>query len=301
MNDCLLRRTGGQLVQDSITLRVRGITIVASVAGNLTKPGLVLLHGWPQCRALYDNVLDPLSAEFFVVAPDLPNVGESRGVPRSGDKAVLADIVLAAAESAGAHDIVVAGLDVGGMIAFSAAREHASRLSAAVVMNTVIPGISPWRDILSDPRIWHFAFHAVPNLPEMLVHGHERAYFDFFTDFLSGDPKRISDALRDQFARSYERPEALQAGFDWYRAMPKDAERNAVFTRIVTPVLYVRGDADKRPIDPYLEGLKVAGVQTLESTVVADSGELLPIEAPQRFVDVLCEFGRRRRGLQGPR
>jgi pimeloyl-ACP methyl ester carboxylesterase len=135
------------------------------------------------------------------VALDLPEIGDSRGAPASSEKTVLADIALTAAEGAGARDIVVAGLDVGGMIAFAAARDHGARLSGAIVMNTVIPGLEPWSEIISDPRIWHFAFHALPDLPETLVRGHERLYFDFFTDFLSGDPKRISDELRTQFVR----------------------------------------------------------------------------------------------------
>jgi hypothetical protein len=75
--------------------------------------------------------------------------------------------------------------------------------------------------------------------------------------------------------------------------MPKDAEHNHVAVRIATPLLYVRGDADSRSIDPYVEGLKAAGVENLESRIVADSGELLPIEAPQAFVDLVREFGLR--------
>ena len=274
----------------SVTLQARGLRIAATVAGSPQRPALLLLHGWPQSRALYDGVLEPLSADFFIIAPDLPNVGDSRGAPPSAAKTVLADIVLAAAESAGARNIVVAGLDVGGMIAFAAARDHAARVSAALVMNTVIPGIEPWSQILADPRIWHFAFHAIPRLPETLVHGHERAYFDFFTDFLSGDPKRIPDGLRAQFARAYARPEALEAGFDWYRAMPDDAEHNAAATPIATPILYVRGDADQRPIDPYVAGLRSAGAERLASRVVPDSGELLPIEAPDAFVELLHDW-----------
>lgn len=109
-----------------VTLRVRDLSIATSAAGESSQPALLLLHGWPQSRALYDGVLDPLSADFFVLAPDLPGVGGSRGAPPSGDKAILADLVLAAAETAGGRDIVVAGLDVGGMIPFAAAREPQS-------------------------------------------------------------------------------------------------------------------------------------------------------------------------------
>jgi pimeloyl-ACP methyl ester carboxylesterase len=80
-----------------------------------------------------------LAEDFFVLAFDLPGIGASRGLPHSAAKSVLADLLLTAAESVGAHSIVVAGLDVGGMIAFAAARDHGPRVVAAIVMNTVIP------------------------------------------------------------------------------------------------------------------------------------------------------------------
>jgi len=277
----------------SITIPVGDMTIAASVARKSNQPAFLLLHGWPLSRALYDGVVDVLSADFFVLAPDLPEIGDSRGKPSSADKSVLADIVLRAAEKAGARGIIIAGLDVGGMIAFAAARDFPTRISAAIVMNTVIPGIEPWSQILSDPRIWHFAFHAIPELPEILVQAHQRRYFDFFTNVLSGDPKRIPENLRDDFARAYTRREALTAGFDWYRAMAADAAHNASYKRINTPLLYMRGDADGRSINSYLDGLRRAGVDNLEGRVVVGSGELLPVEAPQVFIDVVREFALR--------
>jgi pimeloyl-ACP methyl ester carboxylesterase len=273
---------------EAITLRVQSLSIEASVAGASDKPGLVLLHGWPHSRALYDGVIDALGRDFFVLAMDLPAIGGSRGAPPSAEKSVLADIILAAAERAEACDITLAGLDVGGMVAFAAARDHGSRLERAIVMNTAVPGLDPWDKLLADPRIWHFAFHAIRDLPETLVHGRERAYFDFFHNILAGDPKKISEPLRETFADAYRRPEALKAGFDWYRAMAQDAKHNATPKRITTPILYVRGDADKRPIEPYLEGLKRAGAANLASHVMPNTGELAPVEASEAFIGLMC-------------
>ena len=277
----------------TIELETGGVHIAATAAGDPSAPTIVLLHGWPHSRALYDGVIDLLGDDFFVLAMDLPAIGDSRGAPRSAEKSVLADIVIGAAEAAGARDIVVAGLDVGGMTAFAAARDHGSRIRGAIVMNTVIPGLEPWDKILADPRIWHFAFHGIPQLPETLVAGHERVYFDFFHNVLTRQPQRISDSLRTAFARAYARPEALKAGFDWYRAMAADAKHNAERARITTPLLYARGDADKRAIEPYLEGLRGAGVEALESRVIADCGELAPIEQPRAFSDIIADFAAR--------
>ena len=276
---------------DKIKVTGQGVEIALRTAGVASRPALLLLHGWPHSHALYEPVLHDLSERFFVLAPDLPEIGESRGAPRSAEKTVLADVLLAAAEQAGGRNIVVAGIDVGGMIAFAAARDHGHRIRGAVVTNTVVPGLDPWEKLLADPRIWHFAFHAIPDLPETMVQGRQRPYFDYFTNALAGNSKAVTEAHRARFAEAYARPEALKAGFDWYRALAADAAHNAHPKAIETPLMYLRGDADGRSPDDYLPGLRKAGVRNLTSAVLAGSGEFAPLEAPRAFVEALMDFG----------
>jgi pimeloyl-ACP methyl ester carboxylesterase len=272
---------------------VSGLSLACAVAGSATQPALILLHGWPHSSALYDGVIDQLALDAYVIAFDLPDVGASRGAPASSEKHVLADLILCAAEKLGARSPIVAGLDVGGMIAFAAAREHAERIEGAIVMNTVIPGLDPWSKVITDPRIWHFAFHDIAGLPESLVMGRQRQYFDFFFDLLAKDKAAITDPLRDEMTAAYARPESLHAGFQWYRAMAKDAKRNAVVKRIDLPVLYLRGDADGRKIDDYTDGLRAAGAADLSGETIEGSGEYLPVEAPAQFIKAMKLFRRR--------
>lgn len=279
-------------VMDISRIEVGEMTLACRKAGKASDPCLVLLHGWPQTGLAWESVLPQLGRDSYVLAFDLPGVGDSRGAPASAEKTVIADIVLRAAEAAGGKSIVVVGYDVGGMIAFASARDHAARIAGAVVMNTVIPGLDPWKKILADPRIWHFAFHLIPELPETVVTGHERAYFDFFYNVMAKDPQNLPDARRDAYARGYARREALKAGFDWYRALPKDAEHNGRRRDMVTPMLYLRGDADGRSPDDYTPGIRDAGVVNLESGVLPDSGEYAPEEAPQALVEALRRFRR---------
>jgi len=272
------------------TVETRDLRLGFLSAGDPGKPPLVLLHGWPQCKEVYDQVIDPLGEDHFVIALDLPAVGESHGVPPSAEKTALANIVLSAAEHLGAQSLLVAGIDVGGMIAFSAARDHGERIIGAVVMNTVVPGIDPWAEVLADARIWHFAFHAIPGLPETMVQGRQRAYFDYFFNALAGDPEAVTQDCRIRFAEAFARPEALKAGFDWYRALEADAKHNAQPARIGMPVLYLRGDADGGSPDHYLPGLRQAGVRHVTGAALAGSGEFAPLEAPQAFVEALLRF-----------
>jgi pimeloyl-ACP methyl ester carboxylesterase len=274
------------------TLAHQGLTLGFIAAGDPAKPAIVLLHGWPHSKDLYAPVVDTLATGHFVLAFDLPGIGDSRGVPPSAEKTVLADILIGAAERAGARSPVMAGLDVGGMIAYAAARDHGERLAGAVVINTVIPGLDPWDKILADPRIWHFAFHALPELPELLVTDHQRAYFDFFTDFLAGNKEAVTEAHRAAFAQAYERPEALRAGFDWYRTLQADARHNSRHKNIEAPMLYLRGDADGRSPDDYLPALKAAGAKRLKGEVLGGSGEFAPLEVPKAFTRALAAFAK---------
>jgi pimeloyl-ACP methyl ester carboxylesterase len=276
-------------VVETVVTEVGEVRLAALTAGDASNGCVVLLHGWPQSGHAFHGVVDELGADQYVLAFDLPGIGGSRGAPPNAEKSTLADLILRGAEQLGGRDIIVAGYDVGGMISFAAARDHGARIAGAMVMNTVIPGIPPWDDILGDPRIFHFALHALPELPELLVTGRERAYFDFFYDIMSGDSAALSDDARAVYAEAYSRPEALTCGFDWYRAMPDDARRNAEPRPIETPMRYVRGDADGRSPDDYLPHFRAAGATSITGTVIP-GGEYVAEEQPARLIEAIRDF-----------
>jgi pimeloyl-ACP methyl ester carboxylesterase len=159
-------------------------------------------------------------------------------------------------------------------------------------MNTVIPGLDPWSKVIADPRIWHFAFHKVRALPELLITGHERAYFDFFYDMMAGDPARLTSSARDAYARGYSSRDALTAGLDWYRAFDADAAHNSIAKPIKTPILYLRGDADGRRPEEYVAGLKAGGATNVQTAVLPGSGEYAPEEAPDALISAIRGFKR---------
>jgi pimeloyl-ACP methyl ester carboxylesterase len=266
-----------------------GLSIAVRSAGKPDRPAFVLLHGWPQCASTFDRVLELLGDEFFAAAPDLPGVGGSHGVPASGEKAAIAPHIQRLIDALGTRDVVLAGQDVGGMVAFACFRAFGARLKGGVILNTVIPGIDPWDSLLSDPRIWHFAFHAIPELPETVVTGHERPYFDYFFNMLTRSPERLDDPARERYTDAYRRPEALKAGFDWYRGMPADAKRNAVPGPLAMPLLYMRGDQDPTGIEAYLAGFRKNGVTGLTGKVIP-GGHFSGDEAPEALAEALREF-----------
>jgi pimeloyl-ACP methyl ester carboxylesterase len=273
-------------------IEIEGYRTAIREAGDPDKPAFVLLHGWPQSADAYDRVAEILSRNYRVLVPDLPGIGDSPDAPPKGDKRLLAGIIRKVILSCGLTNTVVVGHDVGGQIVFSMLRNSPGGLAGAVIMSVAVPGVEPWDSVIRNPRIWHFAFHNVPDLPEKLVAGNQHAYFDFFFDALSKQKSLITSEARDRYAAAYARPESLKAGFDWYRAFARDAEDSARSTAQIVdvPVLYLRGSAETGELSEYLQGLRAAGLSNVEADAIPDSGHFTLDENPDAVAERLVRF-----------
>ena len=270
------------------------MSIHAVDCGDVSRPALLFLHGWPQDGSAFRRVMAALGDTHHAVAIDLPGVGRSIGRLPSNDKRSIANCVRQVIAALGLRRPTLVGHDVGAQVVFAFLRGGADALSAAVMMNIVVPGIEPWSQVVRNPHIFHFAFHAVPELPELLVSGHEARYFDYFFDALSRHRDGVGRDARRAYAAAYARADALSTGFDWYRAFAQDEKDNQQgFGRAVrTPVLYLRGQHERGDIAEYLKGLRDAGLRNVHGELIAESGHFAPDEAPaavaaaiRRFVD----------------
>jgi pimeloyl-ACP methyl ester carboxylesterase len=250
-------------------------------AGNPRGRPYLFLHGWPQSWRAWEDVMALAAPEARAIAIDLPGVGESPG-SAAGSKRELAARVHDLVSALRLTDVTLVGHDVGGMIAYSYLRQYADA-AQVVIMDTVIPGVDPWQEVLSNPYLWHFALHAIPALPETLVQGRQDEYFDFFYDVLSVDPSRITPQARAEYVSAYRSDAALTAGFDFYRAFARDARDNAesgTTAAVDTPLLYLRGEREGGNIASYAAGLRDAGVKHVTTALVPNAGHFTPEEAP---------------------
>jgi pimeloyl-ACP methyl ester carboxylesterase len=273
-------------------LGIEGITIHVVEGGAVEHPAVLFLHGWPECWAVFEPVMLLLSRTAHVVAMDLPGVGDSKEATPSNDKRTLASYARGVVEELELRDATLVGHDVGGMVTYAFLHRYPDELGRAVIMNTAIPGVDPWWEVERNPRIWHFAFHAVPGLPEKLVSGHEADYFAFFYDVLSARPGGVGERARRRYVGAYSTPAALHTGFDWYRAFPQDAEDNLAVRgdEVRTPVLYLRGDSEVGDLDSYLEGLRQGGLRDVRGRLIANCGHFAIDEQPEAVARALCEF-----------
>lgn len=143
-----------------------------------------------------------LSRHTGVVAIDLPGLVDVAETPAPGDMRSLARQVRTVIREHGLRNVTLVGHDVGGQIVYGYLRAFPNELQRAVLMNVVIPDVEPWSEVIHNPHLWHFAFQAVPALPETLVAGQLAAYFEFFFNALAS-PRGVPLADRLRYVAAY--------------------------------------------------------------------------------------------------
>ncbi|OZD12607.1 alpha/beta hydrolase [Rhodococcus sp. 06-156-3C] len=273
---------------------VRGMQMHYVVGG--TGPAMVLLHGWPQTWFEWREIMPALARTHTVYAVDLPGLGDSRGTPPSLDKATLATYVHdLVADQLGQRDIDIVGHDLGAAVAFRYAAQYPSEVDQLAYLDLPLPGPAidgqQYRSLS-----WHIAFHSQPSVPEMLVTGRVRSYLaDFYprvayrgTAFGGpGATSPFTDAEIDEYARTYDRPEVLRAGFDLYRSLDRDVDANVAARPISTPTLVMAAEGQAESVRATLTSV----VTTIEHSVdVPHSGHWLVEENPEFVTRTLSGF-----------
>lgn len=269
--------------------------VVESAPDAPERPAILLLHGWPEDWSAFQQLMALLPGEFRVVALDLPGIGRSLTPAPASDKRSLARHVRSLVGALGLRDLTLVGHDVGGQIVYAYLRAYPDDLRRAAILNVAVPGVEPWPKLRTNPSLWHFGFHAVPELPEQIVTGRQKEYFAYFYDRIAAHPGAVTEAARRAYVEAYARPEALRAGFDWYRAFPRDEQDNLELAKeaVRVPVLYIRGAAEAGlGLEEYLAGFRASRLERIHGELIAECGHFSPDEQPAQLAGRLERFAR---------
>ena len=254
---------------------------------------VVLLHGWPQTWHEWRKVIPLLRQSYRFVVPDLPGLGDSSRPADGYDKKSIAADLKEMCEHLELGRFHLVGHDWGGPSAFALACALPERVRTLTVLDVTIPGIGP--DISQGGRRWHHAFHMTPELPEALVHGREREYLGWFYREFCWQRDAIAQADVEEYVRCYSQPGALRAGFEYYRALPRDKADNQALLdsgfRLPMPVLALggaRAEARGRGEEP-LESLR-AIASNVRGGAIPECGHFIPEEQPALLAERLLAF-----------
>ena len=229
----------------TIGIATREGTFTADVAGPADGPLVLLLHGFPQTRHTWRDVVPDLAAaECCAVAVD--QRGYSPGVRPAGVDAYATDRlvadVLELADALGAERFHVVGHDWGGQVAWLTAARHAERLLSLTV--------------LSRPHPAAFARSFRLDAEQATRSRHHRRMSPEMTDGWAADGGAglrrllrnagVPDPDVDAYLSVLGERAALDAAMNWYRAAAASGGLTAAETPDVTvPTTYVWGTADQ--------------------------------------------------------
>jgi 3-oxoadipate enol-lactonase len=118
-------------------LDVEGFRIAYDEHGQaVTSPNIVLLHGFPLSRLMWEPQIEEIRGIAHVVAPDMRGHGASDVGEGATTMERMADDVHAIVESLGLAPVVLVGLSMGGYVAFEYWRKYADRVRAMVLADT---------------------------------------------------------------------------------------------------------------------------------------------------------------------
>jgi pimeloyl-ACP methyl ester carboxylesterase len=256
-------------------------------------PVLFLLGGWPQTWYAWRLVMPALAEHHTVVAIDPRGSGLSDKPTTGYDSRTAANDVVALADALDVTTFTLVGHDIGMWTGYALAADHPHRLERLVVVDAIIPGVSPSPPLIGNGPLnaflWHFSFNRVDEINEQLVHGREDIYFGHQFASKAGSPDAIPASAVSHYVAMLRTPEALRASFGPYRALDEIIAQNAARRehRLRLPVLTLAGE---RSCGDGVETDLRLVADDVTAIVVADCGHFLPEEAPQALVSAVTEF-----------
>jgi pimeloyl-ACP methyl ester carboxylesterase len=141
-------------------ISVDGFNVFYREAGSVTKPKLLLLHGFPSSSHMFRDLIPLLSEHFHIIAPDLPGFGLSDMPPRDQFTYTfdnLANVIDRFTEVVGFDRFAVYVFDYGAPTGFRIAAKHPDRITGIISQNGnayeegLSDGWNPIRAYWTDP------------------------------------------------------------------------------------------------------------------------------------------------------
>lgn len=180
-------------------------------------PVALLLHGFPDSSALWQNLVPALAAAGYrVLAPDMLGYGQSDKPQQAGEytlKNTAAGLVQAL-DSLGVEKLaVVVGHDWGAAVAWRLTYTVPHRVQRLMVLSVGHPGGGTAAGGRRQrERWWYMLWFAAPGAVEALE-GSPAAWV-VLKDLLAEEPA----AVREAYIAALKQPGALRGGLNWYRA-----------------------------------------------------------------------------------
>lgn len=200
-------------------------------------PAVVLLHGYPESHAIWENFRKELSKSFKVITPDLPGLGQSELLAGIQSMEMMATAIKALLDHEGIKKCVMAGHSMGGYVSLAFAELFPEMLDGLCLFHSMALGDTSEAKTNRDRTI-------------ALIRRNKNNFLNQFIPNLFAEQNRESfDLIIRQMKETASAcsSEALIACISGMKLRPN---RESVLSSLKVPVLFIFGKHDSRmPLD----------------------------------------------------
>ncbi len=257
------------------------LSYLDSAPGDLSRPVILLLHGFPDTAEMWSVMIDRLHREGFrCIAPDTLGCGQSAMAPRVGDYAAVrvASDHAALLDHLGIRRAHVVGHDWGAVLAWFLAGHFPERVMSMLVMGVGHPtayGRAGWAQKV---RGWYTVYFQLGGLAEWLLRGNGR----FSLRRVFGSHPEMEGVMQRLAA-----PGRMTAALRLYRAglVPILLRRQP---RVVAPTLGIWSEQDAFLVEAQMQE-SGAWVDAPWRYIRLGGGHWVPLDQPDRLQQLILE------------
>jgi pimeloyl-ACP methyl ester carboxylesterase len=247
-------------------LSVNGITLAYDHHGNGNP--LVLIHGFPLDRSIWDEVIPLLESQFDLIVPDLRGFGGSSTVNSAYTVTDMADDLAALLDHLRMKRVALAGHSMGGYVALAFARKYADRVSGLALVSSQAAGDTQERKDGRYKTAQDVAQKGVGVVAEAMT------------------PKLSADERLQKIVQALIERQSKEGVIGGLKAMAEREDLTAQLSTFKFPLVIVHGDADALiPLERAQEIKSL--VPSAKFTKLQGVGHLPMIEAPGKTAKAL--------------
>ncbi len=243
--------------------------------GNVSRPSLVLLHGWGMSSQIWDSILSSLTPYFYVTTIDLPGLGRSVADTTPS----LQSIAFEVAKQVERPSIWL-GWSLGGVVATQIAVDHPEKVRGLVTVasNPCFVSREDWPCAM--PAETYQQFKSAVNVNPI------KALSRFSMLQVQGghNAKPLLKCLKDIVEQSS--PSHLMATLEIL-----EGDYRALWAQVQKPALHLLGSVDALVPESLADGLEEI-VPDHDVVMFNAAGHLPFLAFPQAFVESLAIFAR---------
>jgi pimeloyl-ACP methyl ester carboxylesterase len=259
-----------------------GLQVHVAEAGDVDAPPVLLLHGWPQHWYVWRGLVERLSAQFRLIAPDLRGFGWTEAPGHGYDSDTFAADQIALLDALEIESVRVIGHDWGGWTSFLLGIEHPERIERMVVCNSPHPWPRIEPGVLAESwRSWYALVNAAPVVGKWVSQSSRIATLLLGRGNVGNPFPEGFGVYLDQFRDPARADASMKLYRHYLRLFASGLRGGGGFRskRLSVPTLLLFGAQDRYVSSRLLPGYE-AHADHMELELVADSGHNIVDEKP---------------------